>query len=149
VRDLFDAPWFFDGYDDERKVTMSECEKDVVPKYRGNPLVDFEAGVGLDLRVKLACELLKSSPLFTVSINPAEDARRALDTASELLDLAAARGLVYSVPEDDGLSAPLKRHISRNARAAVYQHHAQQRAAREESGGVMPAGASVFPGMHG
>lgn len=145
--DLWDAPWFY-GDDNERKVTMSdEAMVDVEPKYRGNPLVDFENGVGLDLRVKMAMELLKS-PLCAISINPAEDALKALDTATALLELAAGRGLLYFVPDHGEISAPLRKHIERNARASVFQQMVVQRVAREESGGVMPAGASIFPPHH-
>lgn len=127
---------------------VQEAVKDVVPKYRSNPLSDFDNGVGLDLRVKIAAELLKS-PMFTVSINAREDALRALETACALMDLAAERGLVYAIPDHDEISPQLRRHISRNAKAAVHQHMAQQRAAREESGGVMPVGASAYPGGNG
>lgn len=148
VIDLWDAPGF-DGDNNERKVTMNdEAMVDVEPKYRGNPLVDFENGVGLDLRVKMAMELLKS-PLCAVSITPAEDAAKALDTATALLELAAGRGLLYGIPEGTDLTPALRRHIERNVRAQVYQQTAGQRVMREESGGVMPAGASMFPGMHG
>lgn len=148
---------------------MTEEPTDTAPeptRYWGNVLNSFENGVQLDLRVKLAVDFLKagilSRPEQLRALSPAPPpddtgfmeyqhpqnpaafiAGFALDLATELLAQADARGLVKEIPEDDGLSAALRRQIRRSARAQVYGQVAQQEVVREEAPQVMQAPAGL------
>lgn len=143
----------------ERGIDVTEDSRvDVVPKYWGNVFSAFEAGVQMDLRVRLAMDFLKSSYFDGAAgeiqevddagaeVTERNNARRALDLAGALLDEAAARGLLKELPDTSELSGPMKRHIERNARAQAYGQVAGGRVMREESGGVVPVGASVLNG---
>lgn len=128
---------------------MDDATKDVQPKYWGNVLNAFEAGLQLDLRVRLAVDFLKS-PYFSASTGtPREIAEHALNLATELLEVSADRGLVKDLPDNGEINAPLRHHIERGVRAGAHQQAIGQRVMRDEAGGLMPAGASVIQGMHG
>jgi len=118
---------------------------DKLTPYLGSVLSNFENGGQLDLRLRLAVDFIKAAPgLFTEhGIGPA----RALDMASELLAEAERRGLLLPLPDDNGLNAPLRKHLERNVRAQIYQQAAAQRIAQEESPKVIPPGAmgTVIP----
>lgn len=111
-------------------------------KYPSNPLTAMDQGCMLDLRVKLAVDILKS-PMFTTAIteSPAQIASTALDIATELLSLGEERGLVAPLPDHSELTAVLKRHIERSVRAQLFQQQCGQRFSREDGAiTVVPSG---------
>lgn len=93
-------------------------------KYWGNVLTSFENGVQLDLRFRLAVDLLRARS----DLSPVQ----ALDATTELIAVGIERGLVRPLPEDDGLSAPLRAHLRRGVRAQVHSQMASQTIAAEE-----------------
>jgi hypothetical protein len=114
--------------------------------YLGNVLANFDSGVQLDLRVKLAIEFLKAGnadgpqayaahddQLQLVQLTAAEKASYCLDLATALVAESEKRGLIQDFPEDDGLSGPLRVHLRRAIRAQVYQQQMASRIAAEES----------------
>ena len=114
--------------------------------YWGNVLNAFEAGVQMDLRLRLAIDFLKSPGMFSPASMGDEGklARSGLDLATALLDEAAARGLVKDLPDTGEINAATKRHIERGVSAQVHQVEVQQREARRAGPMVgMPHG--TFP----
>ena len=105
-------------------------------RYWGNVLNAFEGGVQMDLRLRLAIEFLKGGAICGEAMDAA---RAALDIAGELIRLADERGLLKDLPDTDGLNEPLKRHISRNIRAQLYQQNEAQRISQAEQPRVSPA----------
>jgi hypothetical protein len=101
----------------------------VVQNYFGNVLTSFENGVQLDLRVKLAVDLMKGGA-FT-------DPIAALDAATFLIAEADCRGLIKELPETGEISQPLRKHIDRSVRAQVHQQLAGQRIGQEEAPRVL------------
>lgn len=135
----------------ERESDVTDDSRvDVEPKYWGNVLSAFEAGVQMDLRLRLAMDFLKS-PLFeNAAGGPRVVASGALDLATALLDEAAARGMLKALPETDEITSAMRHHVGRSARAQVAGQASANRAMREEAGGVMPAGGSIMhPGLNG
>ncbi len=115
-----------------------------------NPLDGFRNGCLLDLRVRLAMELLVHSNAWVYMRSP--DARQAyspkfaataaLDTATELFDLAESRGLVKPLGEvDEHLMAHIRRQV-------VYQIETQKEQQRqaEQSGRIAKAVHGAFRG---
>jgi len=109
-------------------------------------LQQFQNGVQLDLRVKLAIEFLKSPGAVWES--PARaPAHFALELADELITQAQARGWLKPLPEDNELNTPLRRHLERHVRAQVFSQVAGQRIGQEESPSVaLPNGPLPNPG---
>jgi hypothetical protein len=107
-----------------------------VQTYFGDVLANFSAGVQLDLRVKMALDLLKGGA-FT-------DAEAALNQATRLVELAGERGLMKDLPSDDELSAPMKSHLRRSLRVQIYQQSEGPRLAAEEQAHKI-APATIFP----
>lgn len=123
-------------------------------KYPHNALEGFANGCLLDMRVRIAIELLKSSPIFSggvgviaMSEDPAHAAERApkdfasmaLDVATELLRLGAERGLVDPLPADDGeLSPSLRSQAKRTASFQVLQQMEGQKFGQREQDQVIP-----------
>jgi hypothetical protein len=103
----------------------------------GDVLQAFQNGVQLDLRVRLAVDFLKAWPAATPEA--------ALDAATRLLDLAAERGLMKPLPEDNELSTPLRRHMERNVRAQVHSQLAGQKIQAEEASPLDTRPISVVP----
>lgn len=95
--------------------------------YRQNVLDGFPNGCLLDLRVRLAVDILKNRAMTAVE---------ALDLTTALLAEAEARGLIDALPEDDGLNAQVRRQAGRIARFNVEQQAAGGRISREEQGVV-------------
>lgn len=129
-----------------------EAVKEVGPKYPQAVLEAFGHGALLDLRVRLALDVLKT-PGFVGSLVPGGDvdvpyerriAAYALDIVTALLDVGRDRGLVHDMPDHGEITQPLRRHIERSVRAQMYQQTAAQRIAREEA--PILSGA-VNPGM--
>ena len=98
-----------------------------------NSLECFRSGAVLDLRVRIAVDLLTHSPLLGAEETPAKLAEIALDTATALIDLAEERGLVEALDSPAG-QARLKAHIDRQVwfqtEVAKEQRRAQEEAAR-------------------
>jgi hypothetical protein len=125
-------------------------------EYPSNPLSAFEAGAQLDLRVRMALQLLQSSPLFTLSpitrndvTEPQPDEKMvkatvsaALMLASELIEQGKQLGLVQPLPQHDLLPVELQHHLSRQARAQVFVNGRGQVIAQQEQPVVqaVPAG---------
>lgn len=121
-------------------------------RYPANPLTVFDVGANLDLRVRIAIQIL-SGPLLQgqlewkpspggsslqhgppmVQSTPSGVALMALDVASELLLESERRGLIGEVPKHGMIDAMTRAHIERGVRANVFQQVAAQRVAREES----------------
>jgi hypothetical protein len=114
---------------------------DSVPTYFGDVLANFQTGVQLDLRVKMALDLLKSGA-FT-------DAEAALYQATALVRLADERGLVKDLPENDDLSQPMKQHLRRSIRVQVFQQTEGPRIMAEETAHRLQPVASLIPGPNG
>ena len=71
----------------------------------------------------------------------------ALDLADCLLNEAASRGLLKPLPEDDGLSSVMRKHLRRNARAQAFMQVVGPELAQDEQpkvaigvNGPLPAG---------
>lgn len=111
---------------------------DSLPTYFGDVLANFATGVQLDLRVKIALDLLKSGAVT--------DATAALDTATQLLAVAAERGLVKEMPDDDDLSGPMKRHLRRSLRVQCFQQTEGPRIMAEETAHKLQPAAAIIPG---
>lgn len=117
-------------------------------KYHQNVFQAFENGVELDLRARIAIDLLKSQAANLVGDTQLEDvtakgiASFFLDLAGELLEQAQTRGWTRDLPDHGDISAPMKKHIERNVRAQLYQQTVGQRVAAENASrvSVMPAG---------
>jgi hypothetical protein len=118
--------------------------------YPSNVLEGFGTGALLDLRVRFAMDLLKS-PLFSNVVAEGVEfrddittaggiAEHALDIAVALLAQAENRGLVESLPDDDGLNRQLRLQAARTARYSVWQQLAGARVAAEEQPRVGPVG---------
>jgi hypothetical protein len=117
-------------------------------RYWGDVLKAYDNGVQLDLRAKLAVEFLKSPMCQYASGDNARDlVEYALDLGTEFVAQAYSRGLLRDLPEDDGLSAPLRKHVRRNARAQALMNHAGQEMMQEEASRVAPAGGQVLNGL--
>lgn len=97
----------------------------------GNVLTQFDNGVQLDLRVKLAIEFLKA-PSCQHGNTADATVTYALALADSLVRQGQELNFIKPLPEDDQLSAPLRRHIRRNLRAQIYQQVAGQEIQREE-----------------
>jgi hypothetical protein len=114
----------------------------------GDVLQSFNNGVQLDVRVKLAVDFLKAGllarPGETIGALERQMGRPyhgevaallaeyALDVATSLLNLSAARGLVKGLPDTDELSAAHKLHLARSIRAQVVPQAVGPRIAEEE-----------------
>ncbi len=126
--------------------------------YRHNVLEGFGNGCLLDLRVRLAIELLKSSPMFSCVVpalwpedvprgaTPEQLAGYALDVAVELMRDAEKRGFVEDLPKDEGLNRQLRLQSARTARYQVWQQMAGQRVAAEDAARVSPVSPGFDPG---
>jgi hypothetical protein len=118
--------------------------------YPSNVLEGFGTGALLDLRVRLAMDLLRTSPMFTnfLPLSSGESLEQApgmlavlaLDVATALLAVSEARGLVEPLPDDDGLNRQLRLQAARTARYSVWQQLAGARVAAEEQPRVGPVG---------
>lgn len=100
--------------------------------YWGSVQGQFENGLQLELRAKLALQMLMSPGGVNLT------ASDALDKAEQLIALAAERGYLKDLPEDDGLNASERRNIRRQVRAQVYAQGEGQAIAQEESRHVAP-----------
>lgn len=127
-------------------MTIELTDVDQPPLYPSNVLEGFGSGCLLDLRVRLAVDLLKS-PMFTsMSVDgmrapeiPGECARFALDLATALMAEAESRGLVQPIPADNGeLPDALRAQARRTASFQALQQIEGGRFVQEEQGRVVP-----------
>ena len=100
----------------EKPVKMPEVNKPI--ELPDSPFEGFRCGANLDLRVRLAMDMLTHSPMFApgkdAAGTPEETALFALDTATYLLDTAHERGLIKpfcKVADDAHLLAHMHRQI--------------------------------------
>lgn len=107
----------------------------------GNPLNQFENGIQLDLRVKLAADFIKAGSFGTGSAFTI--VKQSLDAADELVKQAIERGWTRDLPDTDDLSAPMRRFIRQNTRAQVYQQIVGQQIAEEEQPTVKRANGPI------
>lgn len=117
-------------------------------KYPSNALEGFGSGALLDLRVRLAADFIKHSPMFAAALPVKADedlvsvpivvAGLALDLADELLSQAAARGWVEPLPADDGdLDTALRAQARRAASYQALQQMEAQKFVQDEQGRVV------------
>jgi hypothetical protein len=128
-------------------------------KYPINVLEGFANGCLLDLRVRMAADLLKS-PMFSGTFNemsqafiegavnehdmfrlPETTAKFALDVACELVALAESKGLLDPLPDDKEIDDVLRAQASRTAQYSVIQQLAGQKFAEDEAARVSRVGA--------
>ena len=126
--------------------------------YNHNALEGFGAGCLMDLRVRLAIEFLKHSPMYAPTVglpgtlldprclSPAEAAIHALGVATALLDVADERGLIEPLPEDGELSPELRAQAKRNASFQALQQIEGQRFMQNETSGISRV-VPMAPGM--
>lgn len=129
------------------KEAVTSHDRFALPRYQHNVLEAFGSGCLLDLRVRLAADFLKHSPMFgeipTHSEGPdglpREFACFALDLATALLSEADRRGLIEPIPEDNGdLDAPLRAQAKRTASYQALQQLEAQKFVQDEAGRVVP-----------
>ena len=128
---------------DVTKAHLTEGESDFM-KLPDNPIDSFRNGACLDLRVKMAIELLTHSPLFggLEGELPKDNAAYALDVATELFNQAEARGLLYPLDSSD-MWARLEQHIKRQVSFQLQMAKETQRQ-QEQGIHVGRAVASAF-----
>jgi hypothetical protein len=115
--------------------------------YPQNVIEAFGVGAVLDLRVRLAADFLKTSPMFSRaadSVEPQQVAEYALDLADELLKRGAERGWVSPMPDDTRVDDQFRAHISRASQMGALQQIEGQRALQEEAGRVAVPGGRVL-----
>lgn len=124
-------------------------------KYPHNPLEGFANGCLLDLRVRMALQILTHSPMYAIVSPPPPEhseivATHALDVATALLALAESRGLVDPIPDDDGeLSPALRAQARRTGSFTILQQVEAQKFAQREADQVIPAAPRmVNPSKH-
>ena len=100
----------------EKPVKMPEVNKPI--ELPDSPFEGFRCGANLDLRVRLAMDMLTHSPMFAPGKDsagtPEEAALFALDAATYLFDTAHERGLIKpfgKVADDPHLMAHIDRQI--------------------------------------
>lgn len=122
------------------------------PKYPHNALEGFANGCLLDLRVRLAMQMLTHSPRYamatpsdggTIFLRAGSAARDALDVATELLAEAETRGLVAPLPSDGELPPELRAQAKLTAGWQVLQQMEGQKFAQREADQVVPVAPRV------
>ena len=115
-----------------------------VQHYWGDVLASFATGVQLDLRARLATEILKAPGVLNIHERPAVIVSFALTVAEEFVAQAGERGLLKELPDTGDLSRGLKVHLERNVRAQAWQQKVAQDIAIEEQRRVGVASADVL-----
>lgn len=134
----------------ERLVGANQQKVEAPPAqklYPQNVIEGIGNGCLLDLRVRMAINMLTSSPMFAGGVSDVIGgtmaARIALDCATELLRLAEERGLVQPLPDDDNLNRQARLQARRTARYSVASQMAANHMATEEGGRITtPAGVA-------
>jgi hypothetical protein len=123
-------------------------------RYPHNPLEGFGNGANLDLRVRIALNLLQHSTRYHVQANgamisPADAAGDALDVAGALLEEAERRGWVAPLEEAGELSPALRAQAKRSAAFGILQQIEGSKFAQDEQARVVPMAPRVAPsGRH-
>ena len=119
----------------EKPVKMPEEKKPI--ELPDSPFEGFRCGANLDLRVRLAMDMLTHSPMFApgkdAAGTPEEAALFALDAATYLFDTAHERGLIKpfcKVAEDPHLIAHMDRQIEWQVKSTKAAQKAQEEASR-------------------
>lgn len=126
------------------------------PKYPHNVLEGFGWGVLMDLRVRLAIDFMKSSPVFHglaahtstaegLKVLPATIASLALHMADQILEMGRAEGLVEDLPDDAEIGNQLRLQAKRTATFNVLQQLEGNKAAQAEQGTVIPMAPGAIP----
>ena len=118
--------------------------------YPDNALDGFRFGACLDMRVRLAMELLTHSQIFNgfdpdmTGVSPAasEHAVFALDIASELFDLAEKRGLIEAFKDFEN-DEHLKGHVKRQV-AYAFEQEKEKNKQFEEANRIATAVHNAF-----
>lgn len=129
-----------------REILMDgKAEKEAPIPMQDNVLEAFRNGCLLDLRVRLAMELLAHSPSLVdvvLTPDPRELAVKALDVATELFSIAQERGLVKPLGEiDEHLEAHIRRQVTYQLMTAK-----EQKRQGEEAGRIAQAVHGAFRG---
>jgi len=135
---------------------MSESKDNIL--YPHNVLEGYGSGCLLDLRVRIAIQLLEHSKMFNgIMIDLGESgiapddvtkiiAKSALDTATELMALSESRGLVKPLPNTGELSQADRKQARVTASFNVLQQLEGNKFAQEEQGRVsVPAVVRQMP----
>lgn len=139
--------------DESGKGQTAPIEKSTnLVKYPSNVLEVFGAGCLMDFRMKLAVELLKS-PMFQFTgfsadrgFTTRDFAVYALNLATELVTLSEERGLIESLPTDDGdLTPELRAQAKRTASFQVLQQIEGQKFMQDEQARVVPLAPMFKP----
>jgi hypothetical protein len=138
-----------------------------VKKYFGTVLTNFEQGVNLDIRVKLAIQFLTGGAVpkrGAVSVEIIEGTKEeqwveftatgrahyALDMATALMEEADKRGLLEEFDDmSDELAPRVRNAISRAARSNVLTQLSAQRIAQEETAHRVDPAVSMPGGNSG
>ena len=114
-------------------------------KYPPNPLAAFENGCLMDLRTRLAIELIKS-PWATGAyvIAPADLASAAISTIHELFVDAEKRGWIEPLSDNGEINSAMRRHLERGVAAQLYQQEHSQKLQQEHGQKLQQAGQSLI-----
>lgn len=106
-------------------------------KYPQNAIDGFTNGCLLDLRVRLAVDLLKSPMFENATGEPAVIAAAALDLTTALMAEAESRGLVAPLPEGPELNSFVRNQAKRIGAFQFEQQMAMNELARAAQGNVV------------
>lgn len=113
----------------------------------------FSQGALLDLRVRLAMQLLTNSPMFSLPVpgkdNAETTAGMALDVSCALFDAAEKRGMVAPLDYDGKLPGNLISQAKRLGAFQFYQQMGANEAAKETAPTVVPVAPGRRPLMNG
>jgi hypothetical protein len=109
-------------------------------------LTSFANGAVLDLRLRTAIDMVRTSPALAKAAEATLDAddklyaqklvALALDIADALMAQGKARGWVAAMPDTADLSVPVKKHLARQANVQVESQLALSRAAGAANAGI-------------
>lgn len=86
-----------------------------IRKYPHNVLEGFGNGALLDLRVRLAMQMLTHSPMYSSGGVPGDIAAHALETSRQLLERAEGFGYIEPLPDLPEIDGALKDQAMRTA----------------------------------
>ena len=138
------------GIDVTRKDVASDGTSDGLLRLHDNPLDSFRNGACLDLRVRVAIDLLTHSQMFAGvegGDKPGPIAAFALDVATELFALAETRGLIEPLDASEG-RARLSDHIRRQVDYQLETQTEQKRAV-DQAGRIARSVSGAFPRRNG
>lgn len=114
--------------------------------YPQDVLSSFPNGAVLDLRLRVALDMLRTSPALAKAAEATIDADDklygpkvaglALDMADALMAQGKERGWVAPLPETGEINTPTKKHLARQASAQVEGQAALVRASQAANAGI-------------